>query len=213
MPVTPPGLYTALVHQDRGLVMSDLPAEIADALPFLDYAAGQSCRLRVLIAGLGLGIVPAWLLVHASIARIDIIEIDADVIGLITRGCCEKGAPNKWATDPRLHIHHGDAHTWWPSPADRRGCAVHGDCVLQAGTTWQAGFFDIWDGISPSNLPSIHRLTRRVGKMCRGSAPNVRRCAPAARPSRCRTVSSPRTGTQSSRTNKAEGKRAARRIR
>ena len=41
MPVTPPGRYTALVHQDRGLVMSDLPAEIAGALPFLDYATGS----------------------------------------------------------------------------------------------------------------------------------------------------------------------------
>ena len=29
------------IHQDRGLVMSDLPAEIAGALRFLDYAAGS----------------------------------------------------------------------------------------------------------------------------------------------------------------------------
>ena len=91
MPVTPPGLYASLVHQDRGLVMSDLPAEIAGALPFLDYAAGQLRPVQVLIAGLGLGIVPAWLLAHASVARIDIIEIDADVIALITRGCRERG--------------------------------------------------------------------------------------------------------------------------
>ncbi len=115
----------------------------------------------MLVAGLGLGIVLAWLLAHASIARIDIIEIDADVIALITRGCREHGAPNQWAADPRLHIHRGDAHTWWPGPSHRRGCAVHGDCVLQAGCTWHAAFFDIWDGISPSNLPSMHRLTRR----------------------------------------------------
>jgi hypothetical protein len=29
------------VHQERGLVMSGLPAEIAGALRFLDYAAGS----------------------------------------------------------------------------------------------------------------------------------------------------------------------------
>ena len=167
MPVTPPGLYASLVHQDRGLVMSDLPAEIAGALPFLDYAAGQLRPVQVLIAGLGLGIVPAWLLAHASVARIDIIEIDADVIALITRGCRERGAPNGWAADPRLHIHHGDACTWWPGPADRRGCAVHGDCVLHADATWHAAFFDIWDGISPFNLPSMHRLTRRYARRVR----------------------------------------------
>ena len=153
----------------RSAVMSDLPAEIAGALPFRDYAAGQTGRLRVLVVGLGLGIVHSWLLAHASIARIDIIEIDADVIGLIIRGCREQGAPNQWAADPRLHIHRGDAHTWWPGPARRHGCAVHGDCAVQADCTWHAAFFDIWDGISPFNLPSMHRLTqrfaRRVGEM------------------------------------------------
>lgn len=165
MPVTPPGRWhTALVHRDRGLVMSDVPAEVAGALPFLDYAAGQPRRLRLLIAGLGLGIIPAWLLGHASIARIDIIEIDADVAGLITSGYREEGAPNQWAADPRLHIHHGDAHAWWPGPADRRGCATHRSCVLPAGSTWHAAFFDIWDGISPANLPSMHRLTRRYAR-------------------------------------------------
>ena len=118
MPASRPAVY----HQDRGLVMSDLPAEIAGALPFLDYAAGQPRPVQVLIAGLGLGIVPAWLLAHASIAGIDIIEIDADVIGLITRGCRERGAPNQWAADPRLHIHHGDARCApYPVKAGRRG--------------------------------------------------------------------------------------------
>lgn len=170
--------------------MSDLPAEIAGALPFLDYTAGQTGRLRVLVAGLGLGIVPAWLLAHASIARIDIIEIDADAIGLIIRGCLEQGAPNQWPADPRLHIHRGDAHTCWPGPARRHGCAVHGDCVLQADCTWHAAFFDIWDGISPVQLavdvpahPAVRPARRRdvlVGaRRMRGDA-RLRPDSPAA---------------------------------
>jgi hypothetical protein len=50
------GWYTELHHDQGGLIMSDAPAEIAGALDFLDPARG-----RVLIAGLGLGILPARL--------------------------------------------------------------------------------------------------------------------------------------------------------
>ncbi len=109
-----PGIYTILEHDQRGLVMSDLPAEICGALPFLDHVATLDGG-RILIVGLGLGIVPAWLLDHATVARIDVIEIDKDLIRLITRDAHLEHAPNAWAADPRLHIHHADAHTWWPS--------------------------------------------------------------------------------------------------
>jgi hypothetical protein len=160
MPVTPPGWYTALMHKDRGLVMCDVPGEIAGALPFLDAATLEHRRL--LITGLGLGILPAWLLATTSPWRIDIVEIDPDVIELITRDCREQWAPNAWAADPRLHIHHGDAHTWWP--AGQRGCALHQTCRTWGNATWHAAFFDIWDTISPHNLPSMHRLHRRFGR-------------------------------------------------
>lgn len=146
MPVTPPGWYTALMHQDRGLVMCDVPGEIAGALPFLDHAAGLH-RPRILIAGLGLGIIPAWLLANTSARRIEVIEIDPDVIELITRNSHQDGAPNSWAADPRLRIYRADAHDWPP-----------------AGERWDAAWFDIWDTISPHNLPSMHRLHRRFGR-------------------------------------------------
>ena len=159
-----PGVYTALVHADRGLVMSDVPAEIAGALPFLDTVAAWSSP-RLLIAGLGLGIVPAWLLANTGVTRLDVVEIDADVIDLITRGRDQNWAPNAWATDPRLHIHHGDAHLWWPGlVGDRRGCCLHPDCVLWANSTWQGAWFDIWDNVTPGNLPSMHRLTRHYAR-------------------------------------------------
>jgi hypothetical protein len=61
--------------------MSDVPAEIAGALDFLDRA-----RRRELIADLGLGVVPAWLLRHADVERIDVVELDADVIALVAGG-------------------------------------------------------------------------------------------------------------------------------
>lgn len=146
-----PGWHTALMHEDRGLVMSDVPAEIAGALPFLD-AAEQVPRARVLVAGLGLGIVPARLLAHGDIERIDVIEIDADVIRLVTGGAAGEHAPNAWAADPRLHVWHGDALTWKPVPS------------ALDGAWWHACFFDIWDTVSPRNLPSMRRLHRRFAR-------------------------------------------------
>lgn len=164
LPVTPPGWNTALYHADRGLVMSDVPAEIAGALPFLDTVASWSPGHPVLIAGLGLGIVPAWLLASTEVARIDVVEIDRHVIDLITRDRDHRFAPNAWAADPRLHIYHGDAHLWWPGRRPQRGCCLHPDCVLWPGARWSAAWYDIWDLVSPANLPSMHRLTRRFAR-------------------------------------------------
>lgn len=150
-----PGWYTALVHDERGLVMSDLPGEVAGCLPFLDRVA-QMSKPFIFIAGLGLGIVPAWLLASTSACRIDVVEIDPDVIRLITG---DEAARGKWAASPRLHVHQGDAHTWQPG---RPGCALHSACLTPMG--WDACWLDVWDTVSPGNLPSMHRLHRRFGR-------------------------------------------------
>jgi hypothetical protein len=158
-----PGWYTALIHAERGLVMSDVPAEIAGCLPFLDRAQAEGAGW-ILISGLGLGIVPAWLLASCpAVRRIDIVEIDADVIALITGDEC---AREQWAADPRLHVHLGDALTWQGatvSHALHDGCALHAHC--QVPPRWDAGWHDIWDQPSAANLPSMARLHRRFGKV------------------------------------------------
>jgi SAM-dependent methyltransferase len=146
LPPSRPGWYTSLQHRDRGLVMSDIPAEVAGALPFLDFAESVPGS-RILIAGLGLGIVPARLLRFGDVARIDVVEIDADVIALVT-GDADEDAPNDWAADPRLHVHHADALTWKPP----------------AGMAWDAAWFDVWDTVSSKNLPSMKRLHRRYAR-------------------------------------------------
>lgn len=135
-----PGLYTVLQHRERGLVMADTPAEIAGCLDFLDHATG-----RVLVNGLGLGIVPFHLLAYRPVTHVDVVELDADVIHLITDGCHEEGAPNAWAADPRLVIHHADAHIVQWAPRTRWDCAWH----------------DIWDQVTVENLPSMRLLHRR----------------------------------------------------
>jgi hypothetical protein len=166
LPLTPAGWNTTLMHDKRGLVMSDVPGEIAGALPFLD-AMNARARSRVLIAGLGLGIVPAWLLINAPVARIDIVEIDQDVISLVTRDSGKPGAVNWWASDPRLHVWHGDAHAWRPPQlVALRGCALHDRCNGPDGFT--AAWFDIWDTVSAANLPSMHRLHRRFARLVTG---------------------------------------------
>jgi hypothetical protein len=163
-----PGWYTALVHDQRGLIMSDLPAEVAGMLPFFDrltaHAAvlpppvwSPSGQVKVLVGGLGLGIVPAWLLANVPVQRIDVVEIDADIITLITG---DPAARDWWAADPRLHVHLGDIHTWRPGPAS--GCQLHPAC--RPASDWHAAWFDIWDTVSTGNLPSMHRLHRRFGR-------------------------------------------------
>lgn len=170
-----PGVYTILEHDERGLVMSDLPGEIAGALPFLDYVADdlwqppeapRYARPHVLIAGLGLGIVPAWLLRYTGVARIDVIEIDPDLIRLTTRAARSCADPGRsWADDPRLHIHHADAHDWQPS--GQQGCALHGSCAaLLLPARWDAAWLDIWGTISAANLPSMDLLEARYGPLC-----------------------------------------------
>jgi hypothetical protein len=150
-----PGWYTALAHDERGLVMSDLPAEIAGCLPFLDRVQAENTA-HILISGLGLGIVPAWLLRNCPVIRVDVIEIDSDVIDLVAR---DEAAKETWAADPRLHVHLGDALTL--RLGCRQGCALHGDCVppIWFGAAWH----DIWDQPSAENLLSMRRLHRRFG--------------------------------------------------
>lgn len=159
-----PGVYTILEHDERGLVMSDVPGEIAGSLPFLDHAATVG-RGKFLIAGLGLGIVPAWLLASVNPWRIDVIEIDPDLIRLTVRAAraCEEPG-RSWADDSRLHIHQADAHTWWP--VNRRGCALHETCELWANATYHAGWLDIWDLVTPHNLASMDQLEARFAPRC-----------------------------------------------
>jgi hypothetical protein len=162
-----PGWYTALLHDTRGLVMSDVPAEIAGCLPFLDRVqrlGWQACGRQpagptVLISGLGLGVVPCWLLANTVVHRIDIIELDPDVICLVAR---DPAARDAWAASPRLHIHLGDALTW--KPPVRPGCQLHQDCP--PFTYADCGWHDIWDAPTELNLPSMRRLHRRYGRRC-----------------------------------------------
>jgi hypothetical protein len=107
-------------------VMSDTPAEIEEHGPALRNARG-----RVLITGLGLGCLPRALLTLPDVTRIDIIEIDPEVIALT----------GKYLTDGRVHI-------WRGSAAEPQRIAG----LRQESWCWDYAWHDIWSHISSRNL-------------------------------------------------------------
>jgi len=131
--MVPPGTYSRLVETmpdgpDR-LWMSDTPSEILDTLPFVWGASG-----RVVVLGLGLGMIPRLLAARPEVASVDVVEVDADVIALT--------APN----DPKVTVHHADAF----SAADAARVSVNGP--------WDYALFDIWPTISPEIRPEAASL-------------------------------------------------------
>lgn len=74
-----PGIYTKLVHANRGIVMSDTPDEMMDHVEFVKHATGH-----VMIAGLGLGMVLKAVLAKPDVTRVTIVELDPNVIDLVS---------------------------------------------------------------------------------------------------------------------------------
>lgn len=107
-------------------VMSDTPSEIEEHWPALRDARG-----RVLITGLGLGCLPRALLTLPDVTRIDIIEIDPEVIALT----------GKYLTDDRVRIWRGSAAE--PQRIDK---------LRAEPWCWDYAWHDIWSHISPRNL-------------------------------------------------------------
>ena len=132
----PPGTYTRLTHDGEWEpIMSDTPAEIRDHLDFIRRATG-----KVLINGLGLGVVLKGLLAKPEVTQVDVVENSTDVITLVWP---------TYAEDPRAVLHHADAFTiQWPK-----------------GTRWDYVWHDIWSSICTDNLPEITRLKRKYARM------------------------------------------------
>ena len=129
----PPGIYTRLIR-DKAMnpMMSDTRQEIMDCFDILHQGIG-----RILINGLGLGMVVSGLLKRESVTHIDVVEIDDDIISLVL--------PH--ITDERLVVYHEDAFTiQWPK-----------------GTRWNYVWHDIWPSICSDNLEGIRKLKQRYG--------------------------------------------------
>ncbi len=136
----PPGTYTRLTHNSRGVVMSDTLAELIDLRPFFHTVQVSECK-RVLIHGLGLGIAVQAALAQEHVEHVDVVEVDQDVINLV----------EPQLRDPRLHVHWGNAL----------------DFKFPPGTCWDFAWHDIWDSICEDNLPDMKTLHRRYGRKVR----------------------------------------------
>lgn len=135
---TRPGTYTRLFADGR-LWMSDTDAEKMDHLPAVKFMEATGAE-RVLIHGLGIGMVLAAALSFEHVRHVDVVELDERIIKLV--------GPH-YTADPRVHIHHGDAYTY----------------RFPVGSYWQVAWHDIWgDGISSDNLPQMATMMRRYGR-------------------------------------------------
>lgn len=133
-----PGEYTQLIHDSRGCVMSDTPAEMIDHYDFVQRAQGN-----VLINGLGIGMALNAILKSkreaSPIEMVTVVEIDHDVINLV--------GPH-YAGDPRVEIVHCSAFDYRPPK----------------NTRYNAVWHDIWDSICSDNLSEMATLHRKYGK-------------------------------------------------
>lgn len=134
----PPGTYTRLTVKGK-LWMSDTPMETRTQDRFIAAARG-----RVLVGGLGLGVVLRPLLAKPEVTAVIVVEINPDVIKIV--------GP-KFA-DPRLVIMQGDVKDDGPI-----------DVFAERGHTFDTIWLDVWPDINLDNEPEMKRLTamwRRV---------------------------------------------------
>lgn len=121
-------------------MMTDTKVEIWGHYEAIDAIAWSSTK-RVLINGLGLGMVLNAALQYDHVEHIDVVDNSWDVIKLV--------AP-AYTADPRVHVHHADAfNVQWPR-----------------NTRWNVVWHDIWPTISSSNLPEMTRLKRKYQNRC-----------------------------------------------
>jgi hypothetical protein len=125
--------------------MSDTRAEIMEHTPMINklfWCAPFGQARRILINGLGLGLVAHAALGYPQVEEIDVVEHDADIVELVGQYLTK---------DPRVRIHLGDAY----------------DIKWPAGTRWDLAWHDIWPSISDENLTGMDKLRakykRRVG--------------------------------------------------
>ena len=134
------GVYTRL-HHDKAWepMMSDTPAEVRDHLWCIHEIKQRGGK--VLLNGLGLGMVLKAALGCENVTHVDVVEIDADIISLVW--------PH-YASDSRAVLHHADALTMkWP-----------------VGSRWNVIWHDIWANICSDNLEDMKRLHRNYGRRC-----------------------------------------------
>jgi len=134
---TPAGTYTSIQRNGK-IIMSDTPNEIRDHYQIIRMARG-----KVLINGLGIGMVLGAVLAKPEVTHVTVIDLSPDVISLV-------GNYYKQKYGDKVEIICADAFTWKPPKNVRYDVVWH----------------DIWDDICSDNLPEMAKLHRKYGKCC-----------------------------------------------
>lgn len=127
------GTYKRLTRGGT-VVMSNTPMEINT-----NYVAYRKATGRVLLNGLGMGMLLEAILSKPDVEYVRVIEVSQDLIDLV--------GPH-FANDKRVEIICADAMEYTPEKGEHFDYAWH----------------DIWDEITEDNLPSMATLGRRYGK-------------------------------------------------
>lgn len=133
------GEYTRL-REGMCTWMSDTTAEWLDHWPATSRFSDPSVK-RVLINGLGLGMVVQAALRYDHVEHVDVVEFDKRVIELV--------GPH-YGADPRVTIINADAFrqtAYW-----------------SRNTHWNIAWHDIWPDLSVDNLPEMAKLHRSYGQ-------------------------------------------------
>ena len=133
-----PGTYTRLIRDGgHDPMMSDTPSEIRDHLEAL-ILFNEPWVKRILINGLGLGVVLKMALKQSHVEHIDVVEIEPEILQLVSPSY----------SDSRIAFHLADAYTIeWPKTS-----------------RWDVAWHDIWPSICTDNLDGIARLHRKYGR-------------------------------------------------
>lgn len=136
-----PGRYARL-NAHGFIMMTDMHGERWSNLEALNRAQG-----RVLIAGLGLGMLALAMAQKPEVEEIQVVENNADVIGLV----------HQHLHAPKISIYHDDIFDFRPKRGER----------------YDVIWFDIWNSVCADNLDQMRRLHRRFGRGLNRSNPNA----------------------------------------
>jgi spermidine synthase len=115
------GAVTELVV-DGVFAMDSEQTSTEAALATLALDRLRGTRLRVCVGGLALGVTARTLLDDPRVARVDVVELDAALVGWVRDGLVPDAAG--LTTDPRVTVHVGDVATVVPAFGPRSLDAV-----------------------------------------------------------------------------------------
>jgi hypothetical protein len=131
------GTYMRLEQLSTGfVVMSNTPMELNSNLVAYKNATG-----KVLVAGLGMGMILDAILSKDDVTKVRVVEVDKDIIDYVG---------SFYKNDPRVEIIHADIR----------------DYFLKNEEQFSYIWIDIWDGINESNLDEMYELNERFSDHC-----------------------------------------------